>query len=117
VDPGPTLRTIAQLHLAGTGFEIAEAPTVPAALAAVRRRTADLVVVALAPGLELLEALRQDADEGLRALPVVLTSPSPSAPSHARAEEFGARLLAAPVTGPRLAATVSDLLGIGRGVP
>jgi CheY-like chemotaxis protein len=110
VDPGPTLRTVARLHLTGARFDVAEVASADAALAAIGRRRVDLAIAPARCGQPLLAELRKHADERVRALPLLLVSEAPGGRAAARAGEPGVRVLAAPVTGPRLFAAVDELL-------
>jgi CheY-like chemotaxis protein len=113
IDPGPTLRTVVRLHLAPAGYEVAEVPGAPDALGALRAGTAELAIARASEGLSFAEALRRADDPRLRDVPVLLIANPGGEAALARARELGARVLIAPVTGPRLAAAVAAMLGDG----
>jgi CheY-like chemotaxis protein len=108
------LRTVASLHLTPRGLDLIEASDEAAALELAQLALSAVVARADRPRVDVtafLERLRAAEDARVRDLPVVLVAATRSTELEALCARLPpARLLAAPVTGPRLVATIDALL-------
>ena len=115
VDADASLRTIASLHLSPAGLRLVEAAGDAEALELARGDGVAAIVARVdGPRVDargLLERLRAADEPGASAVPVLLVSANGSPELAALCARLPpARVLAAPVTGPRLVATLEALL-------
>jgi len=94
VDDQPDLRLLIRLTFAGQGYDVSEAATGEAALAACASRVPDLVLLdVMLPGIDGYEVCRRlKADARLARVPVLLMTAGHQETERVRAREAGAEL-------------------------
>ncbi len=116
LDDSPSIRTIPRVFLGNLNAEFIEAGDGERALRLLRVMTPDLVVadVRMEPmdGISFLRAVRNDVDERVRRVPVILLTSDTSPELEAEGRGAGADdFVRKPVSGTRLMASVNKVLG------